>query len=106
MRVDGMRTKGWGAAILLGTALAGCAAPGESDVDQAPARIVAIEVEVKRALLASDAVGGAAIGVGVDERGTVTLDGFVGSEAERTEALRLAREALGGAEPVDALQVR
>ena len=93
------------AAVAL-VALGGCASPGEGDVDQAPAETVAIEVEVKRALFESDAVGGAAIGVEVGEDGTVTLDGFVDSEAEREEALRLAREALGGREPVDALEVR
>lgn len=87
-------------------AIGGCAAPGEGDIDQASAETVAIEVDVKRALLASDAVGGAAIGVDVGDDGTVTLGGFVSSEAERVEALRLARGALGGREPVDALEVR
>ena len=103
MRVEGRA--GALAAVAL-VALGGCAVPGEGDVDQAPAETVAIEVEVKRALFESDAVGGAAIGVEVGEDGTVTLDGFVDSEAEREEALRLAREALGGREPVDALEVR
>ena len=98
--------------LALACALAGCAAPGEGDVDQAPAETVALEVDVKRALLESDAVGGAAIGVVVGEGGdetgvrTLTLEGFVGSEDERAEALRLARGAAGGARVVDALEVR
>ena len=105
-------TPGVALALTFVAALAGCAAPGEGDVDQAPAETVALEVDVKRALLASDAVGGAAIGVVVGEGGdetgvrTVTLEGFVGSEDERAEALRLAREAAGGARVVDALEVR
>lgn len=110
MRVE----RGAGRAAALAVALAvpaamsvaGCAAPGEAAVEQAPPAQVAVEVDVKRALLASDAVGGAAIGVGVGEGGTVTLSGFVGSEEERAEALRLARDALGGREPVDELKVR
>ena len=99
-------------ALALACALAGCAAPGEGDVDQTPAETVALEVDVKRALLESDAVGGAAIGVVVGEGGdetgvrTVTLEGFVASEDERAEALRLARGAAGGARVVDALEVR
>jgi len=101
-----MRVERWMGACLVAMILAGCATPGEGDVDQAPAANVAIEVDVKRALLDAESVGGAAIGVGVDEDGTVTLSGFVGSEAERTEALRLAREALDGREAVDALEVR
>ena len=36
----------------------------------------------------------------------MTLDGFVGGEDERAEALRLARAAAGGARVVDALEVR
>ena len=108
MRVEGRagacpRAVAFAAAL---AALGGCALPGEGDVDQAPAETVALEVEVKRALLGSDAVGGAAIGVEVGDDGTVTLDGFVDSEAEREEALRLAREALGGRAPVDSLEVR
>ena len=101
-----MRARERSAAVVIVIALAGCAAPGEGDVDQASAGTVAIEVDVKRALLGSDTVGGAAINVSVDERGTVTLDGFVDSEAERREALSLAREALGGGAPIDALEVR
>ena len=93
-------------ACVLPLALGGCAGPRAS-VDPAPPEVESVEVDVRRALLESEDVGGAAIRVLVDEEsGTVTLEGFVASEAERAEALRLAREALGGAAPVDALEVR
>lgn len=85
--------------------LGGCVSP-EASVEQMPRERVSVKADVKRALLESDVVGGAAIRVVVDEKGTVRLEGFVSNERERLEALRLAREATGGAEPVDALEVR
>ena len=91
--------------MFLVAALGGCAAPGTS-VEQAAPAVARLEVDVKRALVESDLVGGTAIRVLVDDAGGITLDGFVESEAERAEALRLAREVAGGVEPVDALELR
>ena len=92
-------------AMVLAIVLGGCAGPGTSVEQAAPAE-ARLEVGVKRALVESDLVGGAAIRVLVDDTGGITLDGFVESEAERAEALRLGREAAGGVEVVDALEVR
>ncbi len=91
--------------MLVVASLAGCGALGTGVEQTAPATATR-EIDVKRALIESGTVGAAAIRVSSGEDGTVTLDGFVGSEEERAEALRLAREALGGQEPIDALEVR
>ena len=63
-----------------------------------------ITTRVKTAMLNDPAVGG--LGIDVDTfKGVVTLSGRVRSQAERTQAVNLARRVNGVAEVKDALQV-
>jgi osmotically-inducible protein OsmY len=63
-----------------------------------------ITTRVKTAMLNDPAVGG--LGIDVDTfKGVVTLSGRVRSEAERTQAIALARRVSGVVEVKDALQI-
>ena len=63
-----------------------------------------ITTRVKTAMLNDPAVGG--LGIDVDTfKGVVTLSGRVRSEAERTQAVSLARRVNGVSEVKDALQI-
>ena len=63
-----------------------------------------ITTRVKTAMLNDPAVGG--LGIDVDTfMGVVTLSGRVRSEAERTQAVSLARRVNGVSEVKDALQI-
>ena len=63
-----------------------------------------IATRVKTAMLNDPAVGGLAIDVGAFQ-GVVTLSGRVRSEAERAQAIGLARRVSGVTDVKDALQV-
>jgi|SRR5215468_6599935 len=63
-----------------------------------------ITTRVKTAMLNDPAVGGLSIGVDT-YKGVVTLSGRVKSQAERDQALELARKVDGVTEVKDALQV-
>ena len=94
-------------AVALAVSLLGaCAAPGDApDAEPTPPERARAESVVKLALIEAADVDAAAIGV-VAADGTVTLDGFVASEAERRAALRAARAAAPALDVVDELRVR
>lgn len=93
-------------ALLVVSLLGACAAPGDApDAEPAPVERARTESVVKLALIEASDVDAAAIGV-VASDGTVTLDGFVASAAEREAALRAARAAAPALDVVDELRIR
>jgi hyperosmotically inducible protein len=65
-----------------------------------------LTAKIKSKMALDDTVRAAAINVDTAAGGVVTLSGTVASEAERAQALRLARETAGVSSVVDRLVVR
>ena len=87
------------ATILAAALVAGCGKTIGETIDD-----TTITTRVKTAMLNDPAVGGLSIDVDT-YKGVVTLSGRVKSEAERQQALTIARRASGVVDVKDALQV-
>jgi len=86
-------------AFLLAVTVAGCGRTIGETIDD-----TTITTRVKTAMLNDPAVGGLRIDVDTF-KGVVTLSGRVKSQAERDQAIALARRVGGVAEVKDALQI-
>jgi len=83
----------------------GCTPLSDQRPDQVDRREAVLTTDVKGALIGSAQVSAASIRVDL-EGGTLVLHGFVDSEGERFEALRIARRVAAGTPVEDRLEIR
>lgn len=90
--------------LVLALSLFGCGSMTR-ELEQVEPEVAALEISVKSILIASESVDSAAILVELVDK-KIVLSGFVDSEAESTEAARLATTAAEGAVVDNQLEVR
>lgn len=85
--------------------LTGCAL-FDSEIEQPPSAVAIIETRVKARLLEEPELGAAAIAVSGEEKGKVTLEGFVASEEDSQRAERIAKDTDGVTQVVNNIEVK